>query len=103
MLPTTALVMFETYFGHRLLSVRRRTLQCQRGRGERYKVQKFFALSAREIILYPFKNYGAAPEKTASIQRVYGLWTDWMRLVTRVVCYEIYRTDLLMRSAKGTS
>jgi hypothetical protein len=46
MLPTTALTMLETYFGHRLLSVRRRTLNVNSG----------------DFILCPhLKNYGAAP------------------------------------------
>jgi hypothetical protein len=42
MLPTTALVMFETYFGHRWLSVRRRTLKFQQW-GTKLK---YFSLAA---------------------------------------------------------
>jgi hypothetical protein len=49
MLPTTALVMYETYFGHYLLSVRKCTLKCQQWRAQ---CKNFFARSAREVILY---------------------------------------------------
>jgi hypothetical protein len=60
MLPNTALVIFETDFGHRLLSVKRWTVKCQQWGVQR---NKNFTRSAREIILYPhFKYYGAAPD-----------------------------------------
>jgi hypothetical protein len=59
MLPATALVMFETYFGYRLLSVRRRTLKCQQWG---YKVKNnFHELRSRNNFVPPLKKTMVTP------------------------------------------